>query len=108
MTDTPSRLFGLLLVMVAIWVGVYWLWEPAGRTVTADPRPPAAGGLLSQRPVVPPPSPNAEQPRTDLVPLPIQPPVVEIVPEPVAPPEPKTQTRKIAKVIKPEFRTYTV
>lgn len=108
MTDTPSRLFGLLLVMVAIWIGVYWLWEPSGRTVTADPRPPASGGLSSQRPIAPPPTAVSEQPRTDLVPLPIQPPVVETVPEPVAPPEPKTQTRKVAKVIKPEFRTYTV
>lgn len=107
MTDTPSRLFGLLLVMVAIWIAVYWLWEPSSRTVVTDTRPPA-GTLVSPRPQPAqlPPEPAPEQPRPDLLPLPIAPPVAEPTPAPA--PEPKPATRKVAKVIKPEFREYTV
>ena len=38
MTDTPSRLFGLLLVLVGVWVVTYWLYEPSGPRMTAEAR----------------------------------------------------------------------
>jgi len=116
MTDTPSRLFGLLLVMVAIWIGVYWLWEPSDRIVTIDPRPPLAGDVEGPRPGSPVLAPSVDVPRTDLLPLPVRPPVVEAPSEarkateaasgPV--PSGKPATRKVARVIRPEFRAYTV
>lgn len=105
MTDTPSRMFGLVCVLILIWVGVYWLYEPtaAPPLVTRDAGRPALppstepsvtpadgparpeGALGPQAPVVPPP------------PAPVEP-----EPQPPAPEGPRT------RVVAPKFREYKV
>jgi nucleoid-associated protein YgaU len=119
MSDTPSRFFGLLLVMVAIWVAVYWLWEPSRPAVTIDDRAgvaaaaPLASVSASAVPAetpMPAPQPAPAFEREALLPLP-SPSVEEEAPvAATAPPvEPaKPATRRVAKVVKPEFREYVV
>lgn len=104
MTDTPSRLFGLLLVLVGVWVVTYWLYEPSGPRMTADLRrdPLAAmqgAGVPVPTRVTTPSAPSANAPaRTDLVPLPSTEP----------PPRAQPQTRRVQKIVPPEFREYIV
>lgn len=38
MTDTPSRMFLVLCLLVGVWVAVYWLYEPQGPRITRDER----------------------------------------------------------------------
>lgn len=107
MTDTPSRLFGLLLVLVGVWVVTYWMYEPSRPRITTDLRrdplaavSPATGlPSATARPSVPvPPQPAPTTPRTDLLPLPsAQTPNAE---------SPRTQ--RVQKVIPPEFREYVI
>lgn len=99
MTDTPSRLFGLLCVLVGIWVVTYWLYQPAAPKVTRDSRPPVSQARSA------PASSGSPPPLISLV----------TPPTPPARPEPATQTpatppltHKVKKVIPPEFREYTV
>lgn len=104
MTDTPSRLFGLLLVLVGVWVVTYWLYEPSGPRVTTDLRrdPLAAvqgAGVPAAPPATTPAVPAAVIPaRTDLVPLPGPESATQVQP----------QTRRVQKVVPPEFREYIV
>lgn len=105
MTDTPSRLFGLLLVLVGVWVVTYWLYEPSGPRVTADLR---HDPLAAVQPVAPPAPPRQTPPaqtpqvdvppRADLLPL----------PEPDAGASAAPVTRRVQKVVPPEFREYIV
>lgn len=107
MTDTPSRLFGLLLVLVGVWVVTYWMYEPARPRITTDLRrdplaavSPSTGlPAPSARPSVPAPPPPA-QPRTDLLPLPS---AQTNTAEPHTP-----RTHRVQKVIPPEFREYVI
>lgn len=95
MTDTPSRVFGLLAVLIGVWVLVYWLYEPRTPRVTSDAMRPAAASAASLPPIpvqAPPPAPVVEESR------PVQPPKVE-----APPPEPA-----IEPVIEPQFTQYIV
>lgn len=106
MADTPSRLFSLVAILIAVWVLVYWLYEPRPPRVTADTISPVprASGAASPQPRLPP-LPQQSQP---LLPSP-QPesrpptrPETQAAPksDPPAPPPPA--------VIEPKFRQYVV
>lgn len=115
MSDSSSRLFGVILILVAVWIGTYWLWEPrSARSETSD----ALARLTPESPL-PASSENraaVEPPRTDLAPLPISTPAPasEAVRNPPAASEPpptaagEVVTRKVQKRVEPRFREYVV
>lgn len=100
MADTPSRMFGLVSVLILLWVGVYWLYEPrtparGPAAVTLDPRLPDG--------------PAAEA--TEPAPLPVPPvhrPVVEPQPRPEPEPVRRDPPAPRTRVVPPEFRSYVV
>lgn len=56
MTESPARIFAGFCILVALWIGVYWWWEPAGDArITFADADPAAG-------VAPPAGPDAASP----------------------------------------------
>jgi nucleoid-associated protein YgaU len=97
MTDTPRRVFGVLCVMVAIWIATYWLYEPAAW------EPKVTFGETPAELVIP---------ETPLPPADPLPPPIRLTPPPPAQPEtsppsqPTTVTRR--RVEPPAFREYTV
>lgn len=103
MTDTPSRLFSLVAILIAVWVLVYWLYEPRPPKVTADMIP--AGARTPPSPSVPeravrsvPPIVSQDRPITPET----QPgPGKATVTPPMAPPAPP-------QIIEPQFRKYIV
>lgn len=110
MTDTPSRMFGLVCVLILIWVGVYWLYEPraAPPPITRDAgRPMLPAGSLSESPpdslgatpdVVEPKPPEPQRSRQKVEPKPPTP----DSPSPALPNGPRT------RVVAPKFREYVV
>lgn len=101
-SDTPSRMFGLVCVLIVVWVGVYWLYQPSGSAAQSAVGG-AAGGAVSPstlttvdtRPPTPPdPAPQA-------TPLAIAPP-----PPAAQEPEPPAVPRE--RVIPPKFREIVV
>jgi len=98
MSDTPSRMFGLVCVLILIWVGVYWLYEPRVR-MPISPAPAAAMVTLDPRPaaVVVPREPEPT-------------PAAPSQPEPVPPPRPKVVSPPVPtnRVVAPRFRQYVV
>ncbi|MBY0312837.1 MAG: LysM peptidoglycan-binding domain-containing protein [Phycisphaerales bacterium] len=115
MSDTPSKLFAVLALLLGVWVLTYWLYQPSSASavprVTLDPR-------ISE----PPPSPvpdastppidrgntsggSADQPvlREPKLPLPELPKAGD-----PTPPKPPVKTRRVQKVIEPQWRTYIV
>lgn len=93
MADTPSRMFGLVGVLILLWVVVYWLYEPRSAARPAPPVTLDAG---------PPPTPPVSETVTALPPPPDPPPPAITTPaEPVA-------AKPRARVVPPEFRSYRV
>jgi len=102
MTDTPSRMFGLVCVLIGVWVLVYWLYQPSPPRVTADTlRPTATQAMMADRPlpdppIRTPPSPPATEPS------PAAPAAAKANESPATPPKPT------ARVVEPQFRKYIV
>ncbi len=100
MKDTPTRVFGLMCVLVGVWTTVYWLYEPGDPPVTFDQShgkqndgiiEPLSGGPLAELdpPIVTP----DRRPQHRL----------PDAPKPATPaPAPKT------RVVPPEYWEYTV
>jgi LysM repeat protein len=95
MDDRSSRIFVGLCVLVVVWIGVYWMWEPGGADAT--PRISIADG-----PVV---TTDGDQDDTTdpgtLVEIINAPSVDPVVQEPVV-------RRETTGAVAPEFRSYTV
>jgi nucleoid-associated protein YgaU len=97
---TTTRVFGLMCVLVGVWTGVYWLYEPADPPVTFDQTPAGDPGIVPTR-----------DPMAELDP-PLRPAEVRPQPQPPTPakaqdrpdPAPAPQTR----VVPPEYWEYTV
>lgn len=103
MTDTPSRMFGLVCVLILIWVGVYWLYEPRS---APSPSPPITRDAGRPEPPVttePPVEIRAAPPRTPQATPPADPPAPTVA-EPEAPSPQGPRTRVVA----PKFREYVV
>lgn len=95
MHDSTSRIFGLLVLLIAVWVGAYWLYDPSRPPrVTRDDRP--------RGPAPVPPPPTLPEPRSL--------PGGESLPGPG--PEPRAGAPQVegpaAVVVPPEFDEYTV
>ncbi len=116
MNDTPTRVFGLMCLLVAIWIATYWLYEPAEPRVTFDKGPRTAAGATP-----PSPQPLAElsdvRPDDSLRPAPPpdrplgRPPASQPARPPAAPlpaPKPEQPAQKQFQVVPPEFREYVV
>jgi nucleoid-associated protein YgaU len=105
MGDSTSRLFGVLGLAIAVWVVVFWLYEPSSRRRI----------LVDERPIqeAAPPAPALPQPRS-LPPAANQPqaPGNTAGPEPdpvrIPPPEPMPVAGPGEVLIPPEFIDYTV
>lgn len=115
MSDTPSKLFAVLAVLLGVWVLTYWLYEPTSAStstpkVTLDPRisevppspvPPdpvsgqgaAGGGKASGGGEVA----TLREPQLPLPPL----------PGPATTQQP-VKTRRVQKMLAPQWRTYVV
>lgn len=91
-------------LLAALWIAVYWWWEPAPRSIVAEPPSP-------QRET---PSPGpATLPVREPTPRPVeQPPPTRPQPErsatPPAPKQEPAETGVVSGVIAPEFREYTI
>lgn len=104
-SDTPSRMFGLVCVLIVVWVGVYWLYQPSGSAAQSAVGG-AAGGAVSPstlttvdtRPPTPP------DPAPQVTPLATAPPP----PTEPAPQEPKVPVVPRERVIPPKFREIVV
>lgn len=91
MHDSTSRVFGLLVLLIAVWVGAYWLYDPTRPArVTRDDRPRDAVPTVPA-PVLPEPR---SLPRADPSPAPRP-----VDPQPAQP---------SVVVVPPEFDEYTV
>lgn len=109
MTDTPSRMFSLVCILILLWVGVYWLHEPRPSTrITFDAASPAGvnpalptsdpsttDALTYNAPGTPP-SPTTSPPQPDQA----RPTASVTAPTETQPPRPR--------VVPPRFRQYTV
>jgi nucleoid-associated protein YgaU len=100
MGDSTSRVFAALALVIAVWVVVYWLYEPTAlRRVIVDDRP-SATGATPVTPVLP-------QPRS-LPPVP-QPQPEPTTPEPAFQDQPETLAPGPDEVLSPpEFDDYTI
>lgn len=105
MSDTPSKLFAVLALLLGVWVLTYWLYQPTSASalprVTLDPRiselpPPPVPGIPPELD----PSGGAGPPK----PPKLRDPEIPLPP----PPQPPTKTRRVQKVIEPQWRTYVV
>jgi nucleoid-associated protein YgaU len=110
MRDPTSRIFAVLGLMIAVWVVVYWLYEPGSRSVVLDDRPPVeapapAAPDLPQPDSLPPAPPRDDRPVDPPQPAPTEPPILE----PAFNAAPETLVPKSGEVlIPPEFEEYTV
>jgi nucleoid-associated protein YgaU len=96
MSESAGRVFFGFAALAALWVAVYWWWEPARPGVSFDQTRPAFGpaaATASQLPAEPPRAP-APAPRQEQVTVPATP-VVQPAPPRVA-------------VVPPRFRDYTI
>jgi nucleoid-associated protein YgaU len=85
MTDTPSRMFLVLCLLVGVWIATYWLYQPRGPRITRDDRPPAREPIPA-----PTPAPTPE-------------PRPQLQPPPQAPGPTSPATRRQQRVLPPEF-----
>lgn len=95
MSESPGKLALALLLLIGVWVGVYWLWEPRSRAISFAPEPPGSpsgDGTPSPVRLDPPPVPNLG-PRPGDAGVPPAPPRT-------APPGPV--------LVAPEFHSHTV
>ncbi len=103
MKDTPTRVFGLMCVLVGVWTTVYWLYEPGEPPVTFDQTPTKVADPLSDASAAPSGGPLAE-----LTP-PIPPPERRPAPRAAADqPKPIPQESPKTRVVPPEYWDYTV
>lgn len=85
MSDNWGRIFGALAALAALWIFVYWWWEPSNPRISLDPSTPAAANAG----VYPPAQPSPVEPRT--------------TPES----DPKSQPPRLT-LIPPRFRDYVI
>jgi nucleoid-associated protein YgaU len=93
MSDNVGRIFGAIGALAALWIVVYWWWEPSHRISMDATAPSSAGAAV----VDPGSTPRVVEPRPE-------PPVIH--PAAVSTP-PASNGRPIA-VIPPKFRDYTI
>lgn len=84
MSDTTGRIFGALAALAALWVIVYWWWEPSRPKISLDATAPASAGTISFDPGPPP----AARPTADAPPIITAPSHIAVIP--------------------PRFRDYTI
>ncbi len=95
MTETPARVVGIACVLLGVWIVTYWVYQPVRAKVTLDPlpeNPPVVVARVAEPAPVQPP-PNLE-PKVLLPTPPPQPPIAK--------------TRKVQKMVEPQFREYVV
>jgi len=95
MTDTPRRIFGIICLLVGVWVVTYWLHQPSAPPVTFGERP-ASLPLAELADAGPSPAQPEPQPEPEPEPQPVQP-VTAVDPAASGP-----------RVEPPAFRWYTV
>ncbi len=102
MEDRSSKLYTGLCVLVLIWIGVYWAWEPGGST---KPRISISTPELIDEPVD---DPIEES--TQIEEEPERPTTQQllVLPAPESTNTEPVQTRNQPRLIPPEFRTHTV
>lgn len=96
MTDTPRRIFGIVCLLVAVWIVTYWVYEPAEPPVTFGERP----ASISLAEVTQTPAPQPPEPEPDPEPEP-----VTVV---VADPSQAQAPRTVSRLEPPAFREYVV
>lgn len=101
LSDTPSRMFGLVCVLIVVWVVVYWIYQPAGAVAPAPAGAASNLTTIDTRPPVvhPPADPPATAPA-------LTPPEPQPQPAPVADPPPPPVPRE--RVVPPRFRQIVV
>jgi hypothetical protein len=72
MTDTPRRIFGIICLLVGVWVVTYWLYQPSAPPVTFGERP-ASLPLAELADAGPSPAQPEPQPEPEPEPQPVQP-----------------------------------
>ncbi len=110
MGDSTSRLFAVLGLIIAVWVIVFWVYEPSSRRrIILDDRPPqdapAPAPNLPEPPSLPQAQP-ARQPTRQLVQPPESAPPPPAEPVPALPPAPIPGPGEV--LLPPEFDDYTV
>ncbi len=112
MTDTPTRIFGLLCVLVGVWVVTYWVYEPKPPPITFDDRPPALAAVRGARPgrasAVGVGSNSAGDGAREAVRPPAGPEPVRKVKPPAPKVEPKAEAATTVRVVAPKFREIMV
>jgi hypothetical protein len=53
MSDNIGRIFGIIAALAALWILVYWWWEPARPRITFDPSAPATANAATVQPPPP-------------------------------------------------------
>jgi len=106
MDERSSRIFVGLCLLVLVWIGVYWMWEPSQDDPPRITFPGAVEEPVESAALTPP------EPEPEPVPVPIKNAVQTPVERPpVIPPEIITDLdadRHATRVIPPEFTTHTV
>lgn len=99
MDDRSSKIYFGLCMLVLVWIGVYWAWEPGKsdkpKISIAPTEQPAFVDPQPQPQIQIKPDPQPEQAKPEILEPPIQ--SVEIIPQNTGP-----------KLIPPEFTTHTV
>lgn len=99
MAASAARVGGGFLALAAIWIGVYWMWEPSRSPALSFAEP----GERAEPADPPPADPPSVQPRE------VEPEPAEVdpapTPDPVAEQDPPPAS---VGVIAPEFRDYTI
>ena len=92
MTETPARIVGIACVLLGVWIVTYWVYQPVRAKVTLDPLPEKAPIVVARVPE----------------PIFVQPPPPVLLPIPPVPQPPVQKTRKVQKMVEPQFREYVV
>jgi nucleoid-associated protein YgaU len=98
-----DRVFGAAIVLIVIWIGTYWLWDPEPR-----PRLSLASGDGAPPSVAPPTNPDA--PRPDASPERAEPDAMPAEGDAAPPgtPAPPRAEQRGPRIVPPAFRDYTV